>query len=218
MLQSTARHAFSLHPHQEKTQCKCMEVPHRITSTLSPALDLSTWISVLDPRFAVAPVTLVNYPRWVILMAESWVTQHNPKLLSVHPEREALQGFSSMNKLTDLNEVMEKTEDLNSHLFSLQIHWLHTASCVCSQFQDSWSLLAAIQGQPWTPDDFRGHLLQSTGHSKGLSEDIPSFPCMILIPTPCPELQPCRKHQAFWQHSCGTSQLPALVPLSSVCF
>lgn len=47
------------------------------------------------------------------------------------------------------------------------------------QFQYSWSVLAAIQGQPSSPDAFRGHLLQSTGHSKGLSEDIP---CPASIP------------------------------------
>lgn len=47
------------------------------------------------------------------------------------------------------------------------------------QFQYSWSLLAAIQGQPWIPDAFRGNLLQSTGLSRGLSEDIP---CPASIP------------------------------------
>lgn len=209
---------------QEKTLCKCTEVPHRIFSaTLSPTLDLSTWISLLDPPFAVAPVTLVNYSMlghpngWII----SDPRNRNPKLLSAHPDKEALQSFSSMNKLTDLNEVMEKTEDLNSHLFSLQIHWLHTASCLCSSFstaeaswqqsRDSHRALMLSEGTFSSPQGTARDCL------KTFLAQLP-YPCTILNPTPCPELQPCRKHQAFSQHRCGTSQLPALVAFSSICF
>lgn len=56
-------------------------MPHRIFSTtFSPALDLSTWISPLDPLFAVALVTLVNYS--VLAHPHGWIMAHvcNPKL------------------------------------------------------------------------------------------------------------------------------------------
>lgn len=216
--------SFSLCPHQEETQCKCTEAPHRIFSaTLSPTLALSTWISLLDPLFAVAPVTLVNYP--MLNHPNGWIIRdscnHNPKLLSAHPDKEPLQSFSSMNKLTDLNEVMEKIEDLNSHFFSLHIHWLHTASCLCSSFstakvswqqsRDSHQALMLSEGTFSSPQGTARDCL------KTFLAQLP-YPCTILIPTSCPELQPCRKHQAFWQHRCGTSQLPALVAFSSVCF
>lgn len=85
---------------------------HRIIYTTLPhVLNLSNWISLLEPLFAVVPVTLMNY--FILCHPNGWIISDpcncNPQLLSVHVDKEALQSFSSMNKMTDLNEVMEKT-------------------------------------------------------------------------------------------------------------
>lgn len=171
---------------QEKTQCKCMEVSHRIFSaTLSPTLDLSTWISLLDPPFAVAHVTLVNYS--MLGHPNGWIINdprnRNPQTPFCAPGQRSSAEFQ-FHEQVDRFEWSDGKDWRSQQSSFLSADPLTTHSILSVfQFQHSWSLLAAIQGQPSSPDAFRGHLLQSTGHSKRLSEDIP-WPTSIPLHDP----------------------------------
>lgn len=110
---------------------------------------------------------------------------------------------------------MEKSQDLNSHLFSLQIRWLHSASCLCSSFstaeaswqqsRDSHGSLMLSEGTFSSPQGTAGNCL------KTFLAQLP-HPCMIPIPTPCPEFQP------FLQKASGLLTAPKWnIPTSCTC-
>lgn len=93
-------------------------------------------MSLLDPLFAVAPVTLGNYS--MLPHPNGWIISDphdcNPKFFLHTWIRRLCRVSVPWTSWEIFNEVMEKIEDVNSHLFCLQIHWLRSASCLCSSF------------------------------------------------------------------------------------
>lgn len=124
--------------------------PHSIIyTTLSRALDLSNGISLLDPLFMVAPVTVVNY--FLLPHPNGLGDPRNPNP-SLRTRTRKLCSFSSMNKTTDLNEEMEE-------IGKSQQPSLSSADPLPALVQPMSP--GSNPRMALSPGAFRGHLLQS---------------------------------------------------------
>lgn len=181
--------SFPLCPQQEKTQCSCTEVPHRIyPPTLSPALDLPTWTSPLDPLFAVAPLTLVIYS--MLAHPNGWII--SDPCNSFWTQIRRLCRVSIPWTSWQIETKCWKTLQISTVIFSLCRSPDYTQHLVCVPVSVQLKSPGSTPGTAMDPWCFQW---PSPAHraQQGLSED-----------TLCPF------HTPAWSHSYTLSWAPAL--------